>query len=71
MISLTEAETQEANGMAPKTYLSQVAESINHFVLPDEFIFQSPNRSQDAVRNILLDIGEDPERDGLLKTPDL
>ena len=56
--------------MTPKTFLPQVAEPIEHYVFPDEFVVQSPNRIEDAVRDILLNIGEDPDRDGLIKTPE-
>ncbi len=56
--------------MTPKTFLPQVAEPIEHYVFPDEFVVQSPSRIEDAVRDILLNIGEDPDRDGLIKTPE-
>jgi GTP cyclohydrolase I len=44
--------------------------TLEAFVLPDEELVDSKLAIQDAVRDILVNIGEDPNRDGLQKTPD-
>jgi GTP cyclohydrolase I len=51
-------------------YLPQVAEPLEDFFVAGEQIEEPESRTQAAVRDILLDLGEDPERDGLVKTPE-
>lgn len=53
-----------------KIYYTQVADSIEEFVVAPEIIELSENQIHSAVRGILTEIGEDPEREGLQKTPD-
>jgi GTP cyclohydrolase IA len=58
-------------GMNTQPYFSNVAESLEDFVVSDEPIEQ-PNSYgiPQAVNQILLEIGEDPQREGLLNTPE-
>jgi GTP cyclohydrolase IA len=44
--------------------------TLEQFVLPEDELDSQQESIQDAVREILVNIGEDPARDGLLKTPD-
>lgn len=44
--------------------------TIEKFVLPGEELDTRSDTIQGAVREILMNIGEDPSRDGLVKTPD-
>lgn len=44
--------------------------ALEAFVIPEENLENREEAIQGAVRDILVNIGEDPERDGLLKTPD-
>jgi GTP cyclohydrolase I len=56
--------------MAPKNYYSQAVDSIEEFVVAPEILETSENPIHSAVRDILMEIGEDPQREGLQKTPD-
>jgi GTP cyclohydrolase I len=56
--------------MTPRTVFPELAERMQDFVLAEKFI-EAPDFSvQNAVRDILMGIGEDPERQGLVKTPE-
>lgn len=48
----------------------QIAESLQNFVVADEPSLSPEGVIGSAVQDILLSIGEDPQRQGLLKTPD-
>lgn len=56
--------------MAPKNYYPQAVDSIEEFVVAPELIETSENPIHTAVRDILMEIGEDPQREGLQKTPE-
>jgi GTP cyclohydrolase I len=56
--------------MAIQSYLPNVAEKLQDFVLGEETEPLERQNIRLAVRDILTNIGEDPQRDGLLKTPD-
>jgi GTP cyclohydrolase I len=56
--------------MKPEFYLPQVAEPLEDFVVAGESIQEPGGSIQNAVHDILLNIGETPEREGLLKTPE-
>lgn len=56
--------------MTPPTFFTPEPEVMDQFVLTETPLFPTGNPIHNAVRNILFEIGEDPERDGLLKTPD-
>jgi GTP cyclohydrolase I len=57
--------------MTPKQVLFQQYPDLQESTsLPQIFIQQPDHSTEDAVRHILYNIGEDPSRQGLLKTPD-
>ena len=58
-----------------EAYFTQVAQPIEDMVVAQEYTEQTDltiagGRTHQAVRDILLDIGEDPQREGLVKTPE-
>lgn len=57
--------------MTPKQiFLPQYPDLQEQTLLPEIYIQQTDNTTEEAVRNILYSIGEDPSRQGLLKTPE-
>jgi GTP cyclohydrolase IA len=56
--------------MTPKTIFTQVSQPLEHFVVAQEYLETPDHSIPAAVHDILVEIGEDPEREGLLKTPD-
>ena len=56
--------------MATKSYLPKVSARLKDFVVAPEIVENIETPVHSAVREILMQIGEDPERQGLVKTPD-
>ncbi len=60
-MSITVTEHSNGNGHRPQTETA-----VEH---PDFTLIDPRTAIEDAVRTILLSVGEDPERDGLIRTP--
>jgi GTP cyclohydrolase I len=60
-MSITVTEHSNGNGRHPHTETA-----VEH---PDFTLIDPRTAIEDAVRTILLSVGEDPERDGLIRTP--
>ena len=56
--------------MNQKSHLPQVSQALEGFILAPEIDEHPETPIHSAVRDILLQVGEDPTRQGLLKTPD-
>jgi GTP cyclohydrolase IA len=56
--------------MSSRPVMTEIAPQLQEFIVAPEIIEQPESAVHDAVRNILTHIGEDPQRQGLLKTPD-
>jgi len=56
--------------MAHKSQLPQVSRKLEGFIVAPEIDEASETPIHSAVRYILIGVGEDPNRQGLLKTPD-
>jgi GTP cyclohydrolase I len=56
--------------MTQKSHLPQVSQALQGFILAPQIDEPVETPIHSAVRDILLEVGEDPTRQGLLKTPD-
>lgn len=56
--------------MTTQTLFTQFAEPIQDYLISEEIMEAPENGIHAAVREILHEIGEDPGREGLVKTPD-
>jgi GTP cyclohydrolase I len=56
--------------MIPHTLFSHLVDRIQPIMLETEINSAEVNLIHQSVQNILLDIGEDPDRQGLVGTPD-
>jgi len=58
------------NIMTTQVFLPTLIQPMQDFILAEEIDGQDETMIHAAVRDILSEIGEDPDRQGLLKTPD-
>lgn len=56
--------------MTSEYMLTQIADPVEDLFISEQFQENDETLMHSAVRAILSEIGEDPERDGLIKTPD-
>jgi GTP cyclohydrolase IA len=56
--------------MTPQTIFHQLYQPVQDYLMADEPIDVRETPVHSAVRDILYEMGEDPDRQGLLKTPD-
>jgi len=56
--------------MNSRYFLPQVAEPLEDLIFTEAPATETESATHSAVRDILLDMGENPLREGLLKTPD-
>jgi GTP cyclohydrolase IA len=60
----------EADGMTTETIFHRFTEPVQDVLISEDMVIQPETPVHSAVRQILLGIGEDPLRQGLLNTPD-
>ncbi len=56
--------------MTPPYVFSRETQTIEEIDVSEVYVAEPQGPIHEAVQNILLSIGEDPQRDGLMKTPD-
>ncbi len=56
--------------MTAPSIFTQIAEPMQDFMVAEDLLELPGSNIHTAVRDILYEIGEDPQRQGLLKTPD-
>lgn len=69
MFSQLLPQTTKAEAAMPKSTRKSYPDLMDDFELNPDYQ-QDNDAIQEAVRTILISVGEDPDRDGLLKTPD-
>jgi GTP cyclohydrolase IA len=58
------------HSMNTPLFFPQFAEPLTEVAVNEEYDRAGPGSIEDAVRSILFEIGEEPEREGLVKTPE-